>query len=328
MKKRNYGIIIALLLIIGVGYAYLTTTLTINGIAKFSKNEWKIVWEDVTVLPDSITITADEKLEENGGYYDAHIVSSSATSEDDTIEYKVPLKKPRDTYHFTAYMSNKGSIDAMITEEGVKELLVPLTNEEKKYIQYEVKYANGNEIKPYDALRVDERRLVDVYLRYRDDMAVSELPAELKSREFVSTFEFVQANANANYVQVAPLGDATVTKTGTITGEVAPIVKGSSVVVNGAFASDGAEYVVTTKFKNYGSKAVNLTEVKTTGVNEDVVVTVKDNNGEAITSLAAGAEVTAVIKLVADEAVVIDADHTLAFNAPSSTATIELVFSE
>ena len=66
MKKRNYGIILVLILLIGVGYAYLSTTLTINGIANFKKNDWNIIWDEtsIDVLTDSVTMTAAEQTED------------------------------------------------------------------------------------------------------------------------------------------------------------------------------------------------------------------------------------------------------------------------
>ena len=60
-KRKNNKIIllIALILFIGLGYAFLTANLKINGVSTIGSSQWDIRFTNVEILDKSDTVTAD-----------------------------------------------------------------------------------------------------------------------------------------------------------------------------------------------------------------------------------------------------------------------------
>jgi hypothetical protein len=334
MKKRNYGIILVLILLIGVGYAYLSTTLTINGIANFKKNDWSIIWDKNTiyVYPESVEITGEESEEDGGPYFGARLAGQGTANEDPTtIEYRAPLRLPRDVYHFTVDMKNAGSIDAMITENGVRKLMTDLLPEEKKYIEYWVRYTDGNEIRPYDALRAGESRNVEVYIRYRDDLTAADLPEDDNVRTLRSEFDFVQADkTKANFTRVTA-GNPTSAVSGADEVEE-PIVYGVTMLPNAKITAADGTYTVTVKYTNTSTtKAIKFKDVKTTGLNEAIKLEVKkddDTELAANTEIAAEGELTVKYIFSLKEPENFVADSEVELNATGVAAAVEINFGE
>ena len=54
-KKKSLFFIIALLVMcFGIGYAYLTTTLSINGVTDVDANNWDVYFDNVNVTEGSV----------------------------------------------------------------------------------------------------------------------------------------------------------------------------------------------------------------------------------------------------------------------------------
>lgn len=332
MKKRNYGIILVLILLIGVGYAYLSTTLTINGIANFKKNDWNIIWdeESIDVLRESVTMTAAEQTEEGGGYFAPRCATTAQGKDCTTVEYKAPLRLPGDIYHFQVDMWNKGSIDAMITENGVRKLIDPqFSDAEKAYIIYEVKYADGNDIKVGDGLKAGAKRKVDVYIKYRDDVTASQLPDEDNVRTLRSEFEFVQADNTANYIRMsATSANAVVTKT-SATENAKPIVEGTDLIADATLTAQDANYTVTVTYTNKGDNAVKFKGVTSTGINSDVELSVQDSTGAALAvDTTVAKDATLVVKYVFTVKNTVTYSDPIDINAENAVASIVTNFAE
>ena len=91
--------IIILILLISIGFAYLSQTLTINGATTVFGNSWKVIWDDT-----SLNVV-------NGS------VSSTTPTVDEnktTVTYNVTLNSPGDYYEFSIDAYNQGTIDAMV----------------------------------------------------------------------------------------------------------------------------------------------------------------------------------------------------------------------
>ena len=179
-KKITFFIAIILVAILGVtlGTALLSSTLSINGTSTVKKNSWKIYFDGVEIANDS----APNENEED----DAKIVMDGAdgiSSTKQNIEFTANLKKPGDFYEFTVYTVNDGDIDAEVVSV-VKE---GLTEEQQKYLEFEVKYDNGTEIKPCDILyrknhpepqTHPNRRLIKAVVRYKTGLEPDEYPQD------------------------------------------------------------------------------------------------------------------------------------------------------
>lgn len=104
-KKRNtiFGIVLVVVALIGIGYAYLQTTLSISGTTKVSQNSWSIYWDNIHVTDGSVT--------------GVQVTTAPTLSNNDTsVSFSVNLKKPGEFYEFTLDVVNDGTIDAMIDD--------------------------------------------------------------------------------------------------------------------------------------------------------------------------------------------------------------------
>ncbi len=97
-RKKIYALI--LLLTISIGYALLSTTLNINGIAGINKNAFDIHWDrnsvevtDGSVEGDIPTVTGDN---------------------DSIVEFTTELELPGDFYEFEIDAINEGSVDGAL----------------------------------------------------------------------------------------------------------------------------------------------------------------------------------------------------------------------
>ena len=84
-NKRLIAIAIVLLLAISIGYAALSTTLTINGTANIAANSWLIYFTNVQVKTGSVTATTTPTI------------SGTSTT---TLSWAVNLETPGDFYEY------------------------------------------------------------------------------------------------------------------------------------------------------------------------------------------------------------------------------------
>lgn len=180
-KQRNKKLIIVailLLMVISIGYAAISTTLTINGTASIAKTSWNVHFENVVVTEGSVGLDKPEESEETP--------AKPTLSENDTkIIYNVTLEKPGDFYEFTVDVVNGGTINAKIAKDGVQN--TELSETEAKYAKYAVTYADDTEIKAEDKLAKsgtvgedgtkEDTKTVKVRVEYRDDIDVETLNA-------------------------------------------------------------------------------------------------------------------------------------------------------
>ena len=157
-KSKKYYIILILLLLLGVtfGYAVLNSTLNINGKSTVQKNTWDVHFENIQVKEGSVTATVDPVISNNTSI----------------SNFEITLDKPGDFYEFTVDVVNDGSIDAMI-ESIIK--TPELTDEQKKYLKYEVEYVDGTSISESKLLKSGETKTISVLFSYRNDISVSDL---------------------------------------------------------------------------------------------------------------------------------------------------------
>ena len=95
-RKNNLILIfVALLSVIGLGYALLSTTLSINGTTNVSSASWNIYWDNIVLGSNNVTdITTPATI-------------STGKTE---VSFNVNFKEPGDTYEFTVDAVNDGSM--------------------------------------------------------------------------------------------------------------------------------------------------------------------------------------------------------------------------
>ena len=197
-KKRRFKIIATILLFaISIGYAALSTTLSINGRANISSNSWLIYFTNVQVDAGSVTATS------------APTTSGTSTT---TLTWAVNLRESGDYYEYTVDVKNDGTIDAMIGSLSN----TPLTTEQAVYLNYNVTYSDGAVIEQYDKLDSGETVTLKIRVEYKAGLAPSDIPQTTQTTTFTYTLNYVQADRNAKNRNWA-IGD-TVNYTTTMNG--------------------------------------------------------------------------------------------------------------
>ena len=190
MRRNNNTLLIAFLLILlmGIGYAILSSTLNINGITNISATSWDVHFENVAATSESNTTPTVAP-------------SAPATSKVTTLTYEVTLNNPGDIYEFTVDVTNDGTIDAMIDSvdskikigsgswQTVSNSTIP------DYLLYDVIYSNGMPIKQANSLKAGESKELLVHAEYKKDVTEEQLAeASNKTISFKVTINYKQAD--------------------------------------------------------------------------------------------------------------------------------------
>ena len=163
---------------IGVGYAYLSSNLKLTGTANIAKTSWNIHFSNIKFAEGNVETTTPAKI-----------------VNDTTISLDVSLESPGDKYSFNVDVVNSGTIDAMLTEIFKTEL----TEEQQKYIEYTIKYSDGNEIKEKDLLKKDSKETLKIEIKYKDgnNYAPNDINAKLSF-----TLNYVQDDGTGNGTRI------------------------------------------------------------------------------------------------------------------------------
>ncbi len=187
-KRRNkqlYRLLFLFLLMMTIGYAALTSNLSINGIAEISNATWDIHFENIQVTTGSITPDSEVNIDT-----------------DTSVSYEVTLSQPGDFYEFTVDVVNDGSVDAMI-EAVVSRLnnnVINSTNPIPSFLSYSVAYSDGYSISPNHLLEAGEDETYRVRIAFRTDINPDDLPSSDVSLELNFEVTYIQADENATPV--------------------------------------------------------------------------------------------------------------------------------
>ncbi|MBP5678947.1 MAG: hypothetical protein J6X28_03885, partial [Bacilli bacterium] len=189
--KISTAILVALLLCITLGYAFLNANLNINGTSSIHNATWNVYWDNVQVTEGSVSATTPT-------------IDTSKT----TVSFDITLHQPGDYYEFTVDAVNDGSIDAMIesiTSTVNNQAITTLPS----YMNYEVTYADKKAIESNHLLRSGETEHYRVRVEYKLDVTPEELPENDQEFAFTFTMNDVQADENAHerkkYIDVEDL---------------------------------------------------------------------------------------------------------------------------
>ncbi len=151
-------VFIVMLIVLTMAYASLAVNLGIkvNGAKKVEALNWNIQFENIQKDEDSVTAIKEAEIDE------------SKTG----IEYEIALNTLGDFYSFSVDIANTGTMDAKIYDIIEK----TITDEQRNYIEYYVRYTNGDEIKKDDTLDAGEKKNVTIMVRFREDLEKEDLP--------------------------------------------------------------------------------------------------------------------------------------------------------
>ena len=161
-----------------VGYAALSTTLSITGKGTLSKNSWDIHFENLVIVDNGASAVTT-----------APTIDSTKTK----VSFNITLSKPGDTYEFTVDAENKGTIDAMLSGFSA----TSLTTDQQKYLTYTVTYSDGATISTKDYLKKGTSETIRVRVRFKDDLTATDLPSSAETLNLTATFVYVQADSTA-----------------------------------------------------------------------------------------------------------------------------------
>lgn len=161
-----------------VGYAALSTTLSITGKGTLSKNSWDIHFENLVIVDNGASVVTT-----------APTIDSTKTK----VSFNITLSKPGDTYEFTVDAVNKGTIDAMLSGFSA----TSLTTDQQKYLTYTVTYSDGATISTKDYLKKGTSETIRVRVRFKDDLTATDLPSSAETLNLTATLTYVQADSTA-----------------------------------------------------------------------------------------------------------------------------------
>ena len=143
-SRRKYLFLLLLLFVfISVGYAYLSSTLHINGTSYISKETWNIHFVEGT-LDDSTSYLNCTV----GGTCSQKVKETTLSNKNENVDFKVKFQIVGDYYEFTIDVINEGTIDAMLSEV----IKTGITSSNKDYFKFDVTYADGAPIQEFDYL--------------------------------------------------------------------------------------------------------------------------------------------------------------------------------
>lgn len=182
MKRRKngfYGMLILLILGIGIGYAILTTNLSINGITYINNASWDVHFANIQVSGGSVSADSPANIDT-----------------DTSVSYEVTLSKPGDYYEFTVDVVNGGTIDAMI--ESVSSKLngveISSTNPLPNYLGYSITYYDNVEIENNQLLNAGTTETYKIRVSYKMDINPEDLPGDDSTLSFLFSVTYVQAD--------------------------------------------------------------------------------------------------------------------------------------
>lgn len=184
LKKRkklrvsiNFIIAFISLLFVGIGFSISETFLNVNGIVSMNTNLWDVHFENVVVSSESVIATSA-----------ARINSSDST----LINFSVKLNEGQ-KYKFNVNVVNNGKINAKISLID----LGGLTNSQKKYLDYNATYSNGEIIKVGDILPANSSKTITISVNYIAGLSDSLYSTVNQSVELYYRISFVQQNGSA-----------------------------------------------------------------------------------------------------------------------------------
>ena len=208
-RKQNIIIgIIVLLLVLTIGYATLTTNLTISGTSKINNSTWNVHFNNPSEA-NTGSVAIDTST-----YADAHAARKDSATQ---VSFNVLLSEPGDFYEFTVPVQNEGSIDAMIDEVTstiqIGTGTVTTINSSADlpaWLDYNVTYSDGTAIAAKQKLDHGTTETYKVRVEFKKDITNAQFESAV-NKELHLTFgvEYVQADNTAVAVPHPSFDDAT-----------------------------------------------------------------------------------------------------------------------
>lgn len=181
LSKRTFKAIIPLLLlllIVSIGYAYVSSSLGIFGTSGIPKMSWDVHFDNIVESENSIKAKSPAELLNNNT----------------KLEFDVAFETLGDKYEFDVDIVNDGTIDAMINSIS----MYGLSSGNDEYVTYKVTYKNGEAIEEKDLLKAESKTTIHVLVEYsklfvNDESSID----DLMSTKVVFDVDYIQADEEA-----------------------------------------------------------------------------------------------------------------------------------
>ena len=187
MRRNRKSTILLLLgiLVLGLtlGYAYLNTTLKIDGTVNVSSASWNVYWNNIQLGTNNVTTVTTPAT-----------ISTNKTE----VAFNVNFSMPGDTYEFTVDAVNDGSIDAMIdtVTTGVYAANGVTQKEMPDYLDFTVSYHDDVEIEHNHIFAAGSRETYKVRVHYKEDITASQLPSTNDNYMFKFGVNYIQKSSS------------------------------------------------------------------------------------------------------------------------------------
>ncbi len=197
LKNRNIlsfflCLIIVCVFTLSIAYAVLSSTLTISGGADVVAASWDVHFENQTVVSEI----------SNDSLYDYEVSPLAVWScqsgidciikvSDLKLEFTTsPILLPGDFRAFSFDVVNAGTIAAELDTF----ILSGLSEEQDQYLNYYVKYEDGNEVKVGDVLSSSTRKKLMLVIEFDKNITETQLPITSQDIELSYTMNYVQSD--------------------------------------------------------------------------------------------------------------------------------------
>ncbi len=180
-KGRNKKIVIlsvlvVIMLLLTIAFSTMNVVLNIDGNASFNPSEWNIYFDNLSI--SNVTGSAEE-------------ISKPKIINKTTIDnIDIFLNNPKDMISYYVELINEGDIDAEIDDV----MLPNLSDDQKKYINIELLYEDGNIVKKGDVLQRMTLKKMILKIKFNEDISKEDLPKEKDNIDFSCKLTFVQAD--------------------------------------------------------------------------------------------------------------------------------------
>ncbi len=174
--KKYLSVVILLLLLVGitVGYAVLSSNLSISGTSTINKPTWDVHFENLSTTSGSVTATTAPSISANGL----------------TITYAVALAKPGDFYEFTVDVKNAGTVAAKLsalpTVSGV-------SSAQDVYTNYTFTHTDNTAITAGETLAAGASKNFKVRVEFDRNVTASQLPSAAQTLNLSVAMTYEQA---------------------------------------------------------------------------------------------------------------------------------------
>ena len=172
-KKILLVVVLLMLFGFGIGYALLSSKLSITGSGIFKKNSWNVYFDNIVVSDGSVSGNVD-------------------ITSDTVMNFNANFNKPGDYYEFSVDVINDGSLDAKVDSISLG------GNEDiKNFVDYTISYVDGMEIAKGDKLSSLKKETIRVKIQYRSDINVSDLNNNDIDTSFSFELKYIQDDGTA-----------------------------------------------------------------------------------------------------------------------------------